>query len=373
MSDHFTSHPKTRQTQAIERASYALGRLRATLDASELRDGFVFRQKLLEVVATTRLEARATDQFRVLGTVAGLPIRRLRDFGGLSMALECFALLGRGARPIHHQGDISQALRRLRTRWRQMPNRDLYALAHMLTDIDDNDAIGPAGRTLACNVLSGRNWLNGPIISVSEGLKGTPAYRGLAGHDERILHFLMRVELAAKKALTSLEDFNRQHKAWHDAIQSPDIAGAKTRRRTSKMPELVNYLLTVNVTTASIAARHLGITPQATARMFRELEEKCLIVAIAHRSNWRAFVTKDFSIGNADLIAPQKRSRSRHKVSDVMRIVIEDERPTPLDLRVSQVSRDESDDEKLNEEIKNLDNLLAEIDSLIVRTTRNSR
>ena len=224
MQDYFTSHPKTKQIQAVERASFALGRLRATLDLSTIKEGFIFRQKLLEVVATTRLEGRSTDQFRVLGTVAGLPIRRLRDFGGLSMALECFALLGRGARPIHHQGEISQALRRLRTQWRQMPNRDLFALAQMLTDIEDNDAIGPAGRTLACNVLSGRNWLNGPIISVSEGLKGTPPYRGFAEREERILNFLMRIELAAKKALASYEEFNQQHQAWQAAIETPDIA-----------------------------------------------------------------------------------------------------------------------------------------------------
>ena len=136
------------------------------------------------------------------------------------------------------------------------------------------------------------------------------------------------------------------------------------------MPDLINYLLTVNVTTSSIAARHLGITPQATARLFKELEEKGLIVAIAHRSNWRAFVTKDFSIGNADLVAPQRRSRVRHKVSDMMKIVIKDEAQPPLDLKVDRVLKAESDDGRLDAEIKNLDQLLAEVDSLIVRTTR---
>lgn len=365
--------PKSKQIQLVEDAAFVLGILRTKIEFASTAKAFSNRQKIRESVLSARLEEKSTDEFRLLATAIGLPLRAQLDFGGLSMSLEIFNSLNTPLPDIlalERPDEISKGIQHLHKAWQSAPRRDLLTLATMLSDPDDNIAIGPAGRAFACQVLSGPEWLNGAFISVTEGLQGAPSYRA---HDEphiRVERFLTRLTKAAKSALRKLDDLNDMRNRWMSDMSvvnkgsladEPSIARKPQRRRkNSKMPMLVDYILENGIVFPAEAARALGLKKQSMAEMFLELQLLGLVVPLVNRHNWKAYVVKDFALGSMDqVVLRDTQSGNANKIERDY----EDTTPPPkLDLSVTPLKTRTRNVRASKDIQKDADDTIAEFD-----------
>ncbi len=323
-----------------------------------------------------------TDLFTVLGTVAGLPIRRQRDFGGLSLALDIFAGLEDVDRDDHPKG-LQRDVATLAAGFKS-EGGNLLKLAEFVSDLQNDDAIGPAGRALACRILAGPQYLNGFLLSVSEGLKGAPGYRSISEPSDRAVHVLRRFARAADTSRAALSAFQQERDLWltktaytAERDASGQIVYGQKRRSNSKLPRLVDLMLTINVLTASQVARLLGISPRGATDLLKELADLDLVVEVTHRSNWRAHVSREFAKGNLDALSPQKRSRSGRRLAAAARLEVAAlagmtaKAPSPTSEQDAKTPVIEVDEEAENVVVDgDIEDLVRSINDAIARSTK---
>ena len=91
------------------------------------------------------------------------------------------------------------------------------------------------------------------------------------------------LECVAAAALVAQEELDRLHSA-------EEKGRALTHTARSRLPAAVDAVLRAPVITARVLARSLGVTPQATLGLVRELVEAGIIREATGRASWRAFV-----------------------------------------------------------------------------------
>lgn len=356
--------------QALETCAFALGRLRSDVEGHPLKSAFEFRMKLTEAVNSARLEDRSTDEFKVLGAISGLPIRRGRDYGGLSLALDIIQTLNVKASMEGHSS-LQPAVDSLRRAYFYSHPPTLLQIADFIGDLSNDDAIGPAGRSLAGLILADSH-LGGFYLSVSAGLTGAPGYRTVEDPKARTIHVLMRIARAAEAARQAFAAFKVEYADWQRLTSRVTKKGddgfpvsGPSRRRNSRLPALVDLFMTINVLTASQAGNLLKMSSRGAVNLLRELSDLKLIVEVTHRSNWRVYVTREFARGNSDAITPQLRKRKRRAAP-----------PSKLATPRCETSATQIGDPRNNDEsVKNtppetfdIDAILLEIDKALERT-----
>jgi len=122
------------------------------------------------------------------------------------------------------------------------------------------------GRLLAAALLRGRGKTRGHLPCLHEGLKSIPRERRQAPPRDAAARLAVKLE-----AITAAADAGRKdHDRW---LMTKNLLARKLagRRATSKLPALLDYVLTRPIVSAGMIAAELGITPRAAQNLVAEL------------------------------------------------------------------------------------------------------
>ena len=117
---------------------------------------------------------------------------------------------------------------------------------------------------LAALTLRQRGLTNGWLVPIDTGRRHAP-YRRHPAHSAsvRIVGFLSWVQTGAGRGMNSLKTLTLANETMRVSM--------KAKRRSSRLPELADLLISRPLVSAPMAAKSLGITPQAVLRMMPQL------------------------------------------------------------------------------------------------------
>ena len=120
------------------------------------------------------------------------------------------------------------------------------------------------GRLLAAALLRARGKTAAHLACLNVGHLNLARVRGGAARSSSgLIHELGAITATAQQGL-------KDHDRWLQARQQLDRR-LQGRRSNSSLPELANYILATPIASASMIARHLGITPRAVPDLVAEL------------------------------------------------------------------------------------------------------
>jgi hypothetical protein len=144
----------------------------------------------------------------------------------------------------------------------------------------------------------------------------------------------------AKEAAGSarrLDDLTRQHRAWHSVF-------AGRGHRDSRAPKVLDLLAATPVLSTSLVARHLGCTPRGASGLLKALARAGVVTAAQLNARWTIYLASDLSVADRD------RSGAGEGADD----------PLGLSVPLPEVDREGIE--------TTLDGLIAELDRLDQRT-----
>jgi hypothetical protein len=288
----------------LETASAAIGRLDARLGGRTiLRDAWLYRTRLREAVRCAAADGRKVDLDELLCVLTGIPLRRRRDWGGLSYALGVFEALSVHTHPDRRKAAVErmregvdggiggarsaeflQDLDLLSGRMKEA-GRGLPALVAVATELmqwlqDGGDRL--TGRLAAIRHLAAAGLTSIPLPC----LTGTDAMRDDRDPRRWNVNFMKAIARDAQQGERILIELWHAWVDWHRRIGP--------RRRNSKLPRLIDLAAAHPLTTPAHAAKLLRCSVRGASMLLDELVEAGVLIEATGRKSWRGFVTRDF-------------------------------------------------------------------------------
>ena len=148
---------------------------------------------------------------------------------------------------------------------RDLPPTLAAAIAHdAWSAIDPLQRAPGLGRLLAAAVLQDRGKTRAHLPCLAEGAKAVPRERRRSRDaSARLVAELEAIAAAAEEGL-------KQHDRWALA-RTLLLRKLDGRRSTSRLPELIEYVISRPLVSAGMIAKELGVTPRAAQNLVAEL------------------------------------------------------------------------------------------------------
>ena len=278
-----------RLASSLESAAFAVGMLSGALRRHPLAIAWSNRTAVEQALKLGALDGARADRDLMLAWIAELPVRPQSDEGATSRALRLFRCLLSATRK--RLGGVE-------------PDLDEARILGSVADLDrawpsEGPVLLGVARAMT-NVLSDstekRSVIHAavPRILASRGLIPFP-YPALGAVFDRNAD----VADAEFFAVGVVEAIGREAQAGlvflrEITIEWIDRHGrARRKRRQSKLPGAVDLASIYPVISPALVARHLGLSVRGASNIILEMEEDGLLVEIAGRSTWKAYVARE--------------------------------------------------------------------------------
>jgi hypothetical protein len=292
-----TRRPRQRPWLSAESALIAIGRLESALDRSPLEAAWQLRAQLDAATLLAQIDGIVIERERLYTLMAGLPVKRLKDYGaeakalrlleGLSALTRDAAGLSAGAKRDRRGVPPSPWLAAVRS-----------AAAGMAATRDADGDLSSALRGVHRAVHGGQPLVAAlaalPLALAGSGLVRRylpallfkPEAVGEGSEDAWLLSALERVERSATNGERLLVRLTESWRDWHRRLGQ--------RRSTSKLPALVDAMVAWPVVTPAQASRTLGISVHGAAKLVDALARAGIVVPATARKSWRCYVGAEF-------------------------------------------------------------------------------
>ncbi len=329
-------------------ASAALGRLAHGLEVSPLHRAWLWRETARSSAEISRISGHRVRLDRLMLHLAGVPLDRSGDDGGLAAARRVFLTMA----PLFRAGRKADSIGTMPELFTPLWLDDGGTSAGRDDESDDRapakdgDQEGGEGERLSVLVqtlshhagkgnnpalidlllglrrqAAGRRLPPGllrlalPLSLIRAGVlpKAAPALLGgrlplgatrPAGEQEPVTTWLARSLSAlareASGAALRLGALERRHRAWHTRLADAGL------RRHARTPLILDLLAATPVLSASLVARHLGCSAPGAGRMLQHLAELGIVTAATDRSRWKIYLAGDLSVADANGGAPDR-------------------------------------------------------------------
>jgi|GEM_PF-7067619 len=318
----------------LAQASTALGRLAEALDDTPLHQAWLWREIAHTSSVISQFSNYRVSSRQLMSSLAGLPLKRAKDHRDLAAARRLFlaaAPLFRMPTRLDSADDVSELFEPLWARATSTdddppPKKedgdrrpqageisalralvdDLVGFAHdgrrpvllnILVDLRQHKTIRRLPRPLARLALPLALHQVGIVPKPVPGLLGGRLSLTLPPGDGITVWLvcaLMALAKEASAARTRLRDLTRQHLAWHGRLREAGL------RKHGRAPAVLDLLAITPVLSASLVARHLGVTPQGASAILKQLVDLGLLTEATSRSRFKVYLAGDLTSFHGD-------------------------------------------------------------------------
>jgi len=339
----------------------ALGELRHALHDTPLHQAWLWRETARTAAKISQNAGYRTTYDRLVRDLAGVPVDRIDDYGGVAAGRRIFLHAARlfrapdAADSVPEPAELFEPILGLEPRIDEEPSlatggggnlvadgesdlgalRDLVRVVVSASRLESVPLIGllQAVRSNRPQQLSPTvTRLAMPLAIYQAGLvpKMVPALLGgrlplsAAGPmavatpaTPWLARALMALAKEAYGAARRLDDLTRLHQGWHALLAQGRV------HRDSRARLVLDLLAATPVLSTSLVARHLGCTPQGAAKILADLVEKGILMLATVPRRWKIFLASDLGVADRDRLGDAAPLSLSEAPPDVDRDAIE--------------------------------------------------